>query len=110
TAAKEHSVRAPCVEAGLTKSDIRNLSDRLGLPTFDKPASPCLSSRVQYGENITPEKLKQIEHAEAFLHSLGFRECRVRHHNNLARIELPANQIEKVLDPDVRAKIDAALR
>ncbi len=110
TAAREHTVRAPCAEAGMTKDDIRVLSERLGLPTFDKPASPCLSSRVQYGEAITPEKLKQIERAEGFLHTLGFRECRVRHHNNLARIELPPDRIADALQPDVRAKIDAALR
>lgn len=109
-AASEHSVRAPCAEAGMTKQDIRVLSEQLGLPTFDKPAMPCLSSRIQYGEQITPEKLKQVERSEAFLRSLGFRECRVRHHNNLARIEVPADQIEAVTRPEIRAQIDAALR
>lgn len=109
-AARDFSVRAPCAEAGLTKADIRVLSERMGLPTSDKPASPCLSSRIQYGESITPDKLKQIERSEAFLHALGFRECRVRHHNNLARIELPAEQIAEALDPRTRSKIDAALR
>jgi uncharacterized protein len=109
-AANEHDVRAPCAESGMTKQDIRVLSERLGLPTFDKPAMPCLSSRIQYGEQITPEKLKQVERGEAFLRSLGFRECRVRHHNNLARIEVPADEIEKLVEPETRAKIDAALR
>ena len=109
-AAAEHVVRAPCAEAGMTKDDIRALSARFGLPTFDKPASPCLSSRVQYGEHITPAKLKQIERSESLLKSLGFRECRVRHHNNLARIELPADQIELACRPEVRAKIDASFR
>lgn len=109
-AAGEHAVRAPCAEAGMTKDDIRYLSEKLGIPIFDKPASPCLSSRVQYGESITPEKLKMIERAEAFLHSLGFRECRVRHHNNLARIELPAEQIPAALQPEMLRRIDAALR
>ncbi|MEP0841461.1 MAG: ATP-dependent sacrificial sulfur transferase LarE, partial [Phycisphaerae bacterium] len=109
-AAGEHAVRAPCAEAGMTKADIRYLSEKLGIPIFDKPASPCLSSRVQYGEAITPEKLRMIERSEAFLRSLGFRECRVRHHHNLARIELPAEQIPVALKPDVLRRIDAALR
>jgi uncharacterized protein len=109
-AAGEHAVRSPCAEAGMTKEDIRHLSAKLGIPIYDKPASPCLSSRVQYGETITPEKLKMIERSEAFLHSLGFRECRVRHHNNLARIELPREQISAALRPDTLQKIDAALR
>jgi uncharacterized protein len=106
----EQKVVAPLADAGLTKQDIRILSVRLGLPTHDKPASPCLSSRIQYGESITPEKLKQIDEAERFLRSLGFRECRVRHHNNLARIEVPADQIERLCQPDIRTKIDTALR
>ncbi len=79
-AAREHAVRCPAAEAGLTKSDVRELSRQLGLPTFDKPASPCLSSRVPYGQAVTPEKLRMIEAAEKFLHSLGIRECRVRHY------------------------------
>ena len=109
-AAKEHTVRAPCAEAGMTKDDIRALSARFGLPTFDKPASPCLSSRVQYGEQITPAKLKQIERGESLLKSLGFRECRVRHHNNLARIELPADQIELACRPETRTRIETGFR
>ncbi|HON68667.1 MAG TPA: TIGR00268 family protein, partial [Phycisphaerae bacterium] len=78
--------------------------------THDKPASPCLSSRIQYGEQITPEKLNQIDRSERFLRSLGFRECRVRHHNNLARIEVPADQIERLCSPEIRTQVDAALR
>lgn len=109
-AAAEFGVRAPAAEAKLTKQDIRVLSERLGLPTFDKPAMPCLSSRVQYGEGITPAKLKQIERSEAFLHALGFRECRVRHHDNLARVELPPAEIERAMEPAMRARIDVALR
>lgn len=109
-AASEHVVRAPCAEAGMTKNDIRVLSERLGIPIFDKPASPCLSSRIQYGEAITPEKLKMVERSEAFLHTLGFRECRVRHHNNLARIELPFDQLSEALRPEMLRKIDAQLR
>jgi uncharacterized protein len=79
-AAREHEVCCPAAEAGLTKADVRELSRRLGLPTFDKPASPCLSSRVPYGQAVTPEKLRMIEAAEKFLHSLGIRDCRVRHY------------------------------
>ena len=109
-AAEEHQVRAPIAEAGITKAEVRTLSEWLGLPTFDKPASPCLSSRVQYGEQITPEKLRMIERAEALLKSLGFRECRVRHHNNLARIEVPLEDIAKITEPETRARIDACFR
>lgn len=109
-AAAEHEVVAPCAQAGMTKNDIRVLSERMGLPTYDKPASPCLSSRVAYGEEITPEKLKQIELAEEFLRELGFRECRVRHHDNLARIEVPAHQIERIASEETRAQLDAQFR
>ncbi len=110
SAAIEHTVHSPCVEAGLTKADIRTLSAEMGLPTADKPAAPCLSSRVQYGEAITPEKLAMIERAENFLHDLGLRECRVRHHGNLARIEVPADRIESLAAAETRARIDAAFR
>lgn len=109
-AAKEYGVRTPCVEAGLTKADIRVLSARFGLPTHDKPASPCLASRIPYGEEITPEKLRMVEEGELFLRGLGLRECRVRHHNNLARIEIPADQIAAFMQPERRAEIDAAFR
>ncbi len=109
-AADEHAVRAPCAEAGMTKADVRALSERLGLPTFDKPASPCLSSRVETGEPITPDKLRMIERAEGFLRSLGLRELRVRHHGKLARIEIPTEQIEAFMAPEVRARIDAEFR
>ncbi len=109
-AAGEHDVHCPAADAGLTKADVRELSRRLGLPTFDKPASPCLSSRVQYGEAITPEKLRMIESAELFLRSLGVRECRVRHHNNLARIEVPPEFIPLLATPDTSARIDRHFR
>jgi len=109
-AGREHGVRTPCAEAGMTKDDIRVLSEEMGLPTYDKPASPCLASRIQYGEEITPAKLKQIEQSEALLRSLGFGECRVRHHNNMARIEVPSADIERLCRSDVRTRIDAALR
>jgi len=104
-AAREHAVRCPAAEAGLTKTDVRALSERLGLPTFDKPASPCLSSRVQYGERITPEKLRMIESCERFLHGLGLAECRVRHHDNLARIEVTPDCIAHLAEPEIRRGI-----
>lgn len=92
-AAKEHEVRAPLQEAGLTKPDVRAISRLLNVPTWDKPAMACLSSRVPYGEAITPEKLRQIDHAEQALRDLGYRQLRVRHHGQVARIELPAEQL-----------------
>ncbi len=109
-AATEHNVHAPAAEAGLTKDDIRVLSARLGLPTHDKPASPCLSSRVQYGESITAEKLRMIESCEAFLHDLGMRECRVRHHGDIARIEVPPPDIPTLAGSDNRVRIDEHFR
>ena len=100
-AAAEFQVRAPLKEVGLTKSEIRELSAQLGLPTADKPQMACLSSRVPYGETVTPEKLRMIEQAEYVLRDLGFRDVRVRHHElqkqNLARIELAPAEIPALL-------------
>jgi len=110
TAATEHAVVAPCVEAGLSKAEIRILSAEMGLPTAEKPAMPCLSSRVQYGETITPEKLRMIERGETYLRSIGLRDCRVRHHDTLARIEVPPEWIARLADPATRAALDAAFR
>ncbi len=109
-AASEHGVRSPLAESGFSKGDVRELSRRLGLPTHDKPAGPCLSSRVQYGEEITPEKLRRIEAAESYLKSLGIRECRVRHHHNLARIEISPESFPLCVDAAVAPKIDAYFR
>jgi uncharacterized protein len=109
-AAGEFGVHAPLAEAGIGKEDVRRISRLLGLSIFDKPASPCLSSRVQYGEAITPEKLRRIDAAETLLRSLGFRECRVRHHDTLARIELPLDELAGAVEPSMRARIDAGLR
>jgi uncharacterized protein len=92
-AAREHDVRAPLQEAGLTKADVRAISKLLDVPTWDKPAMACLSSRVPYGEAITPEKLRQIDHAEQVIRDLGYRQLRVRHHGQVARIELSADQL-----------------
>ena len=104
-AAREHAVRSPVAEAGLTKVEVRELSRHLGLPTFDKPAGPCLASRVQYGERLTAEKLRMIELCEAFLHDMGLPRCRVRHHNYLARIEVPAEHIARLAEPETRRRI-----
>lgn len=95
-AAQVFGVRRPLMEAGLTKADIRQLSGELGLPTADMPASPCLASRITYGLEVTEQRLKQVEDAEEFLRSIGLVEFRVRHHGDIARIEVPPSQIEKI--------------
>jgi pyridinium-3,5-biscarboxylic acid mononucleotide sulfurtransferase len=91
--ARQRGVRAPLIEAELSKTEIRELSRALGLPTWDKPSFACLSSRFQYGDRITAEKLRQVDAAEAHLRSLGFRQFRVRHHDRLARLEIPLDDI-----------------
>jgi pyridinium-3,5-biscarboxylic acid mononucleotide sulfurtransferase len=95
-AAAEHGVRAPLIEAELWKAEIRDLSKELGLPTWDKPAFACLSSRFQYGDQITAEKLRQVDEAEAFVRSLGFRQFRVRHHDRVARLEIPLEDMPRL--------------
>jgi uncharacterized protein len=95
-AAAEAGVRAPLIDAELWKAEIRELSQALGLPTWDKPSFACLSSRFQYGDRITPEKLRQVDAAESFVRSLGFRQFRVRHHDRLARLELPAEELPRL--------------
>ena len=97
-AAGEHGVRAPLKEAGLTKADIRALAQVLGLPVWDKPAFACLGSRFPYGTQITPEKLAQVEAAEDVLWELGFRQFRVRHHGDLARIEVEAADMPRLVE------------
>ncbi len=97
-AAGEHGVRSPLMEAGLTKGEIRALSAGRGLPTWDQPASPCLSSRLPYGLAVTPERLAQVERAEELLRARGLREFRVRHHGDVARIEAAADEMGRVLD------------
>ena len=92
-AANEHGVRAPLQESGLTKADVRAISKLLGVPTWDKPAMACLSSRVPYGEAITRDKLSQIDRAEQFVRDLGYRQLRVRHHGQVARLELPRDEM-----------------
>jgi uncharacterized protein len=109
-AAREFGVRSPLDEAGLTKSEIRELSRRAGLPVWDEPASACLSSRIPYHSSVTPEKLEMIERAEAVLHELGFRGCRVRHHDTVARLELPEHQLIRALDPEIRERLVRELK
>ena len=109
-AARERGVRAPLIEAELWKDEIRTLSRELGLPTWDKPSFACLSSRFQYGDRITPEKLRQVDAAEAFVRSLGFRQFRVRHHDRLARLEIDQAEMPRLWDGDRRAAIVKRLR
>jgi uncharacterized protein len=97
-AAKELGVRSPLLEVGLTKAEIREISREYGLPTWDKPAAACLSSRFAYGDPITVEKLRQVSAAESFLRSLGYRGFRVRHHESLARLEFPIELIPELLE------------
>jgi uncharacterized protein len=108
--ARRRGVRAPLVEAGLGKADIRELSRGLGLPTWDKPSLACLSSRFQYGDPITVDKLRRVDQAEAFLRSLGFRQLRVRHHDRLARLEVPLDDVPRLWRPEVREAVLARLR
>jgi uncharacterized protein len=109
-AAREFGVLSPLDEASLTKTDIRELSREAGLPTWDEPASACLSSRIPYGSDVTDEKLRAIEQAEEALRRLGFRIVRVRHHGELARIELGKDEIPRALAAGTAEAIDAALR
>ena len=95
-AAEERAVRAPLIQAELWKAEIRDLSRAPGLPTWDKPSFACLSSRFQYGDGITPEKLRQVDAAEEFMKSLGFRQFRVRHHDRLARLEIPRDEMARL--------------
>src|SRR5512144_61475 len=109
-AAEARGVRAPLIEAELWKQEIRDLSRELGLPTWDKPSFACLSSRFQYGDLITAEKLRQVDAAESFVRSLGFRQFRVRHHDRLARLEIPLDEIPRLWQDGRHAAIVARFR
>jgi uncharacterized protein len=109
-AAREFGVRSPLDEANLEKQEIRELSRRLGLPSWDEPASACLSSRIPYHSEVTDEKLRTIERAEQALRGLGFRICRVRHHEDLARIELGRDEMARALEPELSAAIVRAVK
>lgn len=109
-AACERGARAPLLEVGLTKSEIRQLSQELGLATWDKPAFACLSSRVPYGQPITKEKLAQVEEAESYLRGLGFRQVRVRHHDDIARIELAPAEMGRLWADGLAGRVAAKLK
>lgn len=109
-AAREFGVRSPLDEADLTKAEIRELSRLAGLPSWDEPASACLSSRIPYEQEVTPEKLRAIEQAETALRELGFRVLRVRHHGDVARIELGRDEMPRALDPAVGTALVDAVR
>ena len=105
-AAREHRVASPLAECGFTKADVRALAAHWQLPTWDKPASPCLSSRIAYGEEVTPERLAMIDRAEQLLRGYGLRNVRVRYHKgDLARIEVPAEALAKLCSDDVRERL-----
>lgn len=106
-AAEECGVRSPLVEARMTKADIRALSREMGLETWDQPSSPCLSSRIPYGTPVTREALARIHACERFLRQRGFRDVRVRHHGDLARIEVGRGELERLLDAGLRAAVIA---
>src|SRR5882724_9098949 len=108
--AQARGVRAPLIEAELSKAEIRELSRARGLPTWDKPSFACLSSRFQYGDRITAEKLRQVDAAEAFVRSLGFRQFRVRHHDRLARLEIDQAEMARLWEGDRRETIVKRLR
>jgi uncharacterized protein len=104
-AARQFGVRSPLDEAGMTKDQIREQSRLAGLPVWDEPASACLSSRIPYHHEVTPEKLRQIERGEDALHALGFRVCRVRHHDTLAKVEVAREDLERAFEPEMHGAI-----
>jgi uncharacterized protein len=109
-AASEHRVLTPLLDAGLHKAEIRQLSQRAGLPTWDRPASACLASRLPYGTEVTPERLALVERGEAALRELGFRQFRVRLHEKLARIEIAPEEMPRAMSPQMAASITARLK
>ena len=109
-AALEKSVRSPLAECGFTKDDVRALAHELGLPSADKPAMPCLSSRFPYGSRITKEQLAQVEQGEAWLRARGFRDVRLRHHGSVARLELEAHELLRLASDPLRGECVAALK
>lgn len=108
TAAAEHRVRSPLVDCGFTKSDVRALAEHWHLPVWNKPASPCLSSRIAYGQEVTPARTQMIDQAERYLRTLGLRELRVRYHGgDLARIEVPVGEVARLTDSALREPLVA---
>jgi uncharacterized protein len=109
-AAAERDVVSPLIEVGINKAEVRQLSRKWDLPSWNLPAMPCLSSRFPYGVAVTPEKLRQVEKAEDYLRSLGFREFRVRHHEEIARLEIARSEMPRLLDLDLVGQINETLR
>ncbi len=110
TAAAEKSVRSPLIEVGLSKAEIRELSKKQALPTWNQPSSPCLSSRIAYGVPVTIERLSKVERGEEFVRSLGFREFRVRLHDEIARLEIAPDELERALNIEITEKIAVKFR
>jgi uncharacterized protein len=109
-AADEHGVLSPFLDVGLAKEEIRALSRRAGLPTADLPSSACLSSRLPYGTEVTPERLAQVDEGEERLRALGFSQVRLRHHGMLARVEVDPSELARALDPEMARRITAAIK
>jgi len=109
-AAEQHTVLAPLADAGLTKLEVRALAKAAGYPVWDRPAAPCLSSRVEYGRTVTREVLEQVERGEESLRQMGFRELRVRHHGELARVEIARNELPRALTMEMMDAITSALK
>jgi uncharacterized protein len=109
-AAKEHSIRSPLIEVQMSKAEVRQLSKRVNLPTWNKPASPCLSSRIAYGTTVTIERLRKVDRGEEILREFGFREFRVRHHDTLVRLEISPEEMDRVLKREVVEQLAARFR
>lgn len=109
-AAAQHAVRSPLIEVGLSKGEVRELSQAAGLPTWDKPASPCLSSRIAYGTSVTIERLSKIDRGEEIMREFGFREFRVRHHDQLVRLEIAPAEMDRILKREVFQELAARFR
>ena len=109
-AATNHRVLRPLADAGLDKADVRTVARALGLPSADKPAAPCLASRIPHFEEVTPEKLRQVDLAESAVRALGFADARVRHHGEIARLELPVADLPRAVTPQVRESLLRAVR
>src|SRR5215510_15720079 len=109
-AAAQHAVRSPLIEVGLSKSEVRELSRKATLPTWDKPASPCLSSRIAYGTTVTIERLSKVDRGEEILREFGFREFRVRYHDQLVRLEISQEEMDRILRKDVFQKLTTRFR
>lgn len=109
-AATNHRVLRPLADAGLSKADVRTVARALGLPSADKPAAPCLASRIPHFQEVTPAKLRQVDQAESAVRGLGFTDARVRHHGEIARLELPVADLPRAVSPEVREALLAAVK